>query len=373
MGRSWFGSRTVHDDEVGDLPGVWRLLAPFGLPLVDLSAGSDEARRSVSRRSHETTAGRSAIFCLSASNRRRAPRRTTIPTAPGGGVLVRSCGFTGAFLGMRATASLSAATVRYFANWASRDGWLDGGPPCSKGHSRAIFRQLVWIPASTDFGWPKSLCANRLSELGWAGFSHEQHEESMTASSALVIGPMVTLLLLASIGSVNAQNTDAVGKTSSPSVEIGTGLSGLFPSAGLLGPTLRVTGGNGGRFSLEGGVDWTDAFNPQDLSEQVMWFYFWQVKHTLRSDRTSSLFASYGTAGLTGRTLVSPGQVDAWLLPPILPIVGLGWQRVVATRMAASGGRPDCGGTIRGWKCRASYQRRGIDTDPWLCALICHM
>jgi hypothetical protein len=77
-------------------------------------AGRAAARRSSRRRSHDTTAGSSAIFSLSASNRRRAPRRTTIPTASGEDVLVWSRRFKGAFLG--ATSGLSAATVRYFAN-----------------------------------------------------------------------------------------------------------------------------------------------------------------------------------------------------------------------------------------------------------------
>jgi hypothetical protein len=74
------------------------------------------------------------------------------------------------------------------------------------------------------------------------------------------------------------------------------------------------------------------------MSEQVIWFFFWQVKQILWSEGTSSsLFATYGTAGLTGRTPVSPSRLDTWLLPPILPIVGIGWQQVVAKYMAIRG------------------------------------
>jgi hypothetical protein len=49
------------------------------------------------------------------------------------------------------------------------------------------------------------------------------------------------------------------------------------------------------------------------------------------------LFATYGTAGWTQRQSVAPGRLDWSLLPPILPIVGIGWQQVVAKRLAIRG------------------------------------
>ena len=157
----------------------------------------------------------------------------------------------------------------------------------------------------------------------------------MTVPCSPMIGSLVVLLVLGSMASVDAQDSQSTGANPSPNVEIGAAISGLFASSGMLGPGLRITGGNGGRFSVEAGLDWTDAFNAQDNSEQVMWFYFWQVKQTLRSrGNSSSLFATYGTAGLTGRTFVSPGRLDTWLLPPILPMAGIGWQQVVAKYMA---------------------------------------
>jgi hypothetical protein len=152
----------------------------------------------------------------------------------------------------------------------------------------------------------------------------------MPASCARMIGPLAVVLFLASAVSADAQDNRPIGGNPPPNVEIGTVISGLFTSGSLLGLGLRVTGGNGGRFSVEGGLDWTDALNTHYDSEQVIWFFFWQVKQTLWSDGTSSsLFATYGTAGFTGRTTVSPGHLDTWLLPPILPMVGIGWQQVV--------------------------------------------
>jgi hypothetical protein len=41
--------------------------------------GSDEVRRAVVRRSQLTNTGKSAVFRVRASNRRKAPRRTTMP------------------------------------------------------------------------------------------------------------------------------------------------------------------------------------------------------------------------------------------------------------------------------------------------------
>jgi hypothetical protein len=173
----------------------------------------------------------------------------------------------------------------------------------------------------------------------------------MTAICAPVIGPLVVLLFLGSMGSADAQDSPPTGGNPAPTVEIGTAISGLFASGTLAGVGLRITGGNRGRFSVEGQLDWTDALNTRD-SEQVIWFFFWQVKQTLWSEGTSSsLFATYGTAGLSGRTPVSPGRLDSWLLPPILPIIGIGWQQVVAKYMAIRGDgqlviRPFEGGSL---------------------------
>ena len=83
----------------------------------------------------------------------------------------------------------------------------------------------------------------------------------MTALCAPVIGPLVVLLFLGSMGSADAQDSRATGGNPSPNVEIGTAISGLFASGTLPGVGLRITGGNGGRFSVEGQLDWTNALN----------------------------------------------------------------------------------------------------------------
>jgi hypothetical protein len=155
----------------------------------------------------------------------------------------------------------------------------------------------------------------------------------MTAPCALVIRRLVVLVFLISIASADAQDTRPTSEKSSPSMEIGAAISSGYPS--VVGLGLRVTGGNGGRFSVEGGLDWTDALNKQHYADQLVWFFFWQMKQTLWSDAASSrLFATYGTAGWIERQSVPPGRLRLLAIPPILPIVGIGWQQVVGKYVA---------------------------------------
>ena len=142
-----------------------------------------------------------------------------------------------------------------------------------------------------------------------------------------VIGSLVAWLLISSVWSAEAQ--PASGQHSASSVELTPTVSG-FPGGSILGLGLRVTAGKGGRASVEGGLDWTDALNTEHYADQMTWFFFWQVKHTVWTDGTSSrLFATYGTAGWIERQSVPPGRLEPAIIPPILPIVGAGWQRVV--------------------------------------------
>jgi hypothetical protein len=121
---------------------------------------------------------------------------------------------------------------------------------------------------------------------------------------------------------------------SSSSVELTAAVSG-FPGSRVLGLGLRVSAGNGGRASVEGGLDWTDALNTKHFADQITWFFFWQVKHTLRTDGASSrVFATYGTAGWIERQSVPPGRLRPLIIPPMLPIVGAGWQHAVGSHMA---------------------------------------
>jgi hypothetical protein len=154
----------------------------------------------------------------------------------------------------------------------------------------------------------------------------------MTAPCAPMIRRLVVLLLLTSSASADAQDTRP---NRSPNVEIGAAISSGFPSPVGLG--VRVTGGRGGRFSVEGELDWTDALNTRHYADQFVWFFFWQVKQTLWSDGASSLFATYGSAGWIERQSVPPGRLRLLPIPPILPIVGIGGQKVVAKYIAIRG------------------------------------
>ena|SRR5687767_5450099 len=154
----------------------------------------------------------------------------------------------------------------------------------------------------------------------------------MTAPQPFLIRPLVVLLLLTSSASADAQDTHP---NRSPNVEIGAAISSVFPSPVGLG--LRVTGGRGGRFSVEGGLDWTDAQNTRHYADQLVWFYFWQMKQTLWSDGASGLFATYGSAGWIERQSVAPGRLRLLPIPPFLPIVGMSAQKVVAKYIAIRG------------------------------------
>lgn len=151
----------------------------------------------------------------------------------------------------------------------------------------------------------------------------------MTARRALLIRRLVVLLLLTSTTSTYAQDT---APNRSSNVEIGAAISSVFPSP--IGFGLRVTGGRGGRFSIEGGIDWTDALNSRHYADQLVWFYFWQMKQTLWSDGASGLFATYGTAGWIERQSVPPGRLRLLPVPPFLPMVGISAQKAVAEYIA---------------------------------------
>jgi hypothetical protein len=142
-----------------------------------------------------------------------------------------------------------------------------------------------------------------------------------------VIVPFVALLLVSSVWPANAQPV-ASRQHSSSSMELTPGISG-FPGSRILGLGLRVTTGNDGRASVEGGLDWTDALNTRHFADQITWFFFWQVKYTLRKGTSSRVFATYGAAGWIERQSVPPGRLKSSIIPPILPIVGAGWQRGV--------------------------------------------
>jgi hypothetical protein len=147
-----------------------------------------------------------------------------------------------------------------------------------------------------------------------------------------VRSPLPGLLLLSSVWSAEAQPV-ASTPHSSPSIEITPAVS--TSPGNPLGFGVRVAAGNGGRASVEGGVEWMDALNTEHFADQVTWFFFWQVKHTLWTDGLSSrVFATYGTAGWIERQSVPPGRLTSSIVPPILPMVGAGWQRVLGKQLA---------------------------------------
>jgi hypothetical protein len=155
----------------------------------------------------------------------------------------------------------------------------------------------------------------------------------MKCAAPLWVGVLATALSLTQATPVGAQ----AGPTGSPKVEIGTSASG-FIGSDAFGLGLRLTGARSARIAIEGEIDWTDAGHKQHYADQITWFYFWQVKHTLHSEGASTLFATYGTAGWIQRAqsgrAFSEGRFDSELIMPFLPLIGIGWQRVLGERLA---------------------------------------
>ena len=145
-----------------------------------------------------------------------------------------------------------------------------------------------------------------------------------TASSARLV-----LLLLVWPLTAHAQDCVSAPKN----VEVSAAVSG-FTGTDLLGVGVRVSSRTGGRSSIEGGLDWTDAFHTRHWADQIVWFYFWQMKHNVWTDGRTSVFATYGTSGWIERQSVPPGRLKPSVVLPFLPLVGAGTQHVIASRMA---------------------------------------
>jgi hypothetical protein len=149
----------------------------------------------------------------------------------------------------------------------------------------------------------------------------------MTTPCANAIGPLVALLLLGSMVSAEAQEGGTTRENQSPKVEIGVQLM-HFVRSGPVGAGVRVNQAKRDRFRLEFELDATRS-RPQD--DQISWFYSLQLNQLFGASRQtgSGIFASYGLAGLVVRTHSSRGHRST-LIPPIYPIVGVGWQHAIS-------------------------------------------
>jgi hypothetical protein len=159
-----------------------------------------------------------------------------------------------------------------------------------------------------------------------------------------------TLLVTALLAVVPVASAHAQGRSQAieqPPLKAEIGLVGagflLSGSPFTYGPGLRVSTARDHRFSFEIGVDWMELAQRMrrypKSSDQVMWFYFWQMKHALntRDESGPRLFAAYGTAGLVLRGLQgfgSDARFTSELIPPLFPMIGFGGQHVVAKHAA---------------------------------------
>lgn len=60
------------------------------------------------------------------------------------------------------------------------------------------------------------------------------------------------------------------------------------------------------------------------------------MKHTLRTDGRTAVFATYGTSGWAERTTArtDPGRLELSAFEPLVPLVGAGTRHVTASRLA---------------------------------------
>lgn len=117
-------------------------------------------------------------------------------------------------------------------------------------------------------------------------------------------------------------------------VEASAAVVSPFTGSDLLGLGARVTVRTSPRSAFEVGLDWTDALHRERWADQIMWLYFWQMKHTIWADRRTSVFATYGTSGWIQRQSVPPGRLKPAVVPPFLPVLGLSSQHVMSSRVA---------------------------------------
>jgi hypothetical protein len=86
---------------------------------------------------------------------------------------------------------------------------------------------------------------------------------------------------------------------------------------------------------LELGIDWTELGRKERYVDQLISFYFWQVKQTLATHQEAGprFFVTYGTAGFAERTSEGVGANTRFkpaFIPPLFPVLGFGAQHVVA-------------------------------------------
>jgi hypothetical protein len=116
-------------------------------------------------------------------------------------------------------------------------------------------------------------------------------------------------------------------------VEVSAAVSGIIGSD-LLGLGVQVGARTGGHTSIEAGLEWTDALHTTRWPDQIIWLYFWQMKHHIWTEGRTSVFVTYGTSGWIERQSVPPGRLEPFVVPPLLPLVGLGTRHVMASHLA---------------------------------------
>jgi hypothetical protein len=160
----------------------------------------------------------------------------------------------------------------------------------------------------------------------------------MTARNVKAIGSLAGALVFSLARSAGAQDRSSGGEPA-PKVEFGVVTSGFLPPAHTYGLGTRVSIARKRPFTFEAGIDWMELGRKERYVDQVMWFYFWQVKQALATHEQAGprFFVTYGTAGWVERTGDGAGpnpRFTPGFIPPLAPLLGFGGEHVVATHAA---------------------------------------
>lgn len=148
-----------------------------------------------------------------------------------------------------------------------------------------------------------------------------------------VVASLACVTAIASPAAAAAQTAAAA-----PRIELGLVVS-EFVENGPIGLGGRVGVAATACLAIEAEGAWTDAMREHRSVRHMTWFYAWQVKHTLRQERSGSVFATYGAAGWVdhGEERRNGEAAAARVRPPLVPVGGFGAQRAIGRRAVIRG------------------------------------
>jgi hypothetical protein len=149
-----------------------------------------------------------------------------------------------------------------------------------------------------------------------------------------IIAAACGLIVFGATSTAAAQDLTEDGQLNRPNVEVG--VFGSLARDLPLGIGARMSIRTADRrvaFEIE--AEWADTNRQLYLPDQIVWHYVLQVRHDVRSSGQSGakLFATYGVSGWSMRNSTPTGLRTSFI-PPVMPTIGLGAQRTIASHLA---------------------------------------